>query len=362
MNHSTSVRVGVIGCGSIARAVHLPTLVSMSGVTVCSVADPDAGALAEAQRIASGARGFRTSQELIEAGGVDAVVLAMPSSMHAPTAISAFAAGYHVYVEKPAATTAGDAGALLHSWQHARRLGIVGFNYRQHPLAMQARRLIREGAIGEIVAVQTNFSSRPVAVPAWKQLSGGGALFDRGAHHVDIAAWLLGSYPESVTARVLSRRTADDTATMECLFPGAVTMQSSFSFDATPDDRVTVIGQRGRLSFDRLAGLSVELSHDVAARGAMRRTGAVVASLLREPFARSRFVRPDAEPSFRSALRMFVEAVRAWPTPSSTLPMLPTLTDGVRSLAVLLAASEAAERGTRVAVRDMVLCAGNVHA
>lgn len=285
MNHSTSVRVGVIGCGSIARAVHLPTLVSMPGVTVRSVADPAASALAEAQRIAIGARAFSTPQALIEAGGVDAVVL-----------------------------------------------------------------------------VQTNFSSRPGAVPAWKQLSGGGALFDKGAHHVDIAAWLPGAYPESVTARVLSRRTNNDTATMECLFPGAVTMQSSFSFDATPDDRITVIGQRGRLSFDRLAGLSVELSHDIAARGAMRRARAVVASLLREPFARSRLLRADAEPSFRSALRMFVEAVRAWPTPSSTLSLLPTLTDGVRSVAVLLAASEAAERGTRVAVRDIMTCAGNDHA
>lgn len=351
MPHVTRVRIGVIGCGAIARAVHLPTLVGLGGVSVVSVADPARDAREAAQRIAGGARGFSTAQELLDAGGLDAVVLAMPASMHAPTTIAAFAAGYHVYVEKPVATTVADARAVLASWQRAQRVGVVGFNYRQHPLVQQAHALLRAGAIGEVVALQTNFTSRPDRVPAWKEQASGGALFDKGAHHVDIAAYLLDAYPESVSSRVMSRRTPGDTATLECLFPNGVTMQSTFSFDATADDRVTVIGRDGRLSFDRLAGLSVDRSRSAAERGAVQRARSAVSSLLREPFARSRLLRADAEPSFRRALCAFVEAVRAWPAPVTTLP---TVAEGVRCVAVLLAAVEAAEQGTRVVVRDLV--------
>lgn len=350
----TSVRIGVIGCGAIAQAVHLPTLVGMRGVAVVSVADPVADARAAAQRIATGARAFDSARELLDAGGLDAVVLAMPAPMHAPTAIAALEAGYHVYVEKPVATTVAEARALLTSWQRAQRLGVVGFNYRQHPLVQQAHALLRAGAIGEVVALQTNFTSRPNTVPAWKQQSSGGALFDKGAHHVDLASYLVGAYPESVSARVMSRRTPADTATLECVFPNGATMQSTFSYDATADDRVTVIGRDGRLSFDRLAGLSVECSRSAAERGAVQRARSALTSLWREPFARSRLARADAEPSFRRALGAFVEAVRAWPTPSSTSSTLPTLADGVRCVSVLLAAAEAAERGTRVVVRDIV--------
>ncbi|QJR34032.1 Gfo/Idh/MocA family protein [Gemmatimonas groenlandica] len=347
----TNVRIGVIGCGAIATAVHLPTLVGLRGVSVVSVADPALAAREAAQRIVVGARAFDSAQELLDAGGLDAVVLAMPSPLHASTAIAAFAAGYHVYVEKPVATTVADAQALLASWQRAQRVGVVGFNYRQHPLVQQAHALLRTDAIGEVVALQTNFTSRPDTVPVWKQQSSGGALFDKGAHHIDIAAYLLGAYPEAVSSRVMSRRTAGDTATLECLFPNGVTMQSTFSFDATADDRVTVVGRDGRLSFDRLAGLSVERSRSAAERSAVSRARTAVSSLLREPFARSRLLRADAEPSFRRALCAFSEAVRAWPTPVTTLP---TLADGVRCVAVLLAAAEAAEQGTRVPVRDLV--------
>ncbi len=347
----TGVRIGVIGCGAIAQAVHLPTLVALRGVSVVSVADPAPDARAAAQRIAAGARAFGSAQALLDAGGIDAVVLAMPAPLHSSTAIAALEAGYHVYVEKPVATSVAEVRALLTSWKRAQRLGVVGFNYRQHPLVQQAHALLRAGAIGEVVALQTNFTSRPDSVPAWKQQSSGGALFDKGAHHVDIAAYLLDAYPESVSSRVMSRRTPGDTATLECQFPNGVTMQSTFSFDATADDRVTVIGRDGRLSFDRLAGLSVDVSRSAADRGVVPRTRAALTSLWREPFARSRLVRVDAEPSFRLALGAFVEAVCLWPAPSTTLP---TLADGVRCVAVLLAAAEAAESGTRVVLHDLV--------
>lgn len=350
----------MIGCGAIARAVHLPTLVSLPGVAVVSVADPTSSARAAAQRIAGAARAFDSAQALLDAGGLDAVVLAMPSPLHAPTAILALDAGCHVYVEKPVATTALDAHRLLDAWVRSTRLGVAGFNYRQHPFVQQARSLLHAGVIGEVIALQTVFSSPASTLPEWKRHDeSGGALFDRGAHHVDLAAFLLGAYPVSVSARVSSRRSTGDTATLECRFPNDATMQSVFSFDGVAEDRITLIGQTGRLSFDRLAGVTVERSHGAADRALVRRAQSLMGAMVREPFARTRLRRADAEPSFRRALALFVETVRGWPT---ALPTdLPTLADGARCLEVLLAAREADETGTRVTVRritDLVSLAG----
>ena len=68
----------------------------------------------------------------------------------------------------------------------------------------QAFDLLRAGAIGEVVALQTVFSSPMATLPEWKRKpDSGGALFDLGAHHVDLAAFLLGAHPLSVTARWL---------------------------------------------------------------------------------------------------------------------------------------------------------------
>ena len=81
----------------------------------------------------------------------------------------------------------------------------------------------------------------------------------------------------------------------------------------------------------------------------------------REPFARTRLRRADAEPSFRRALGLFVDAVRVWPAPlagTAAHGALPTVADGVRCLAVLLAAAEAAAEGTRLAVRDIAIGTG----
>lgn len=242
--------------------------------TVVSVTDPVVDAREAARLHAVGARAVSFVPQLLDSGGVQAVVLAMPSSLHAPTAIAAFAAGSHVHVEKPVATTAAGERALLEGRPRAPRLGMVGFNVRQRQFRQQARALMQGGAIGAVVTRQANFSSRSTTHSAWKQPSRSGALFNNGAPHVDLAACVCRVFPEAVTA----------------------------------------------------------------------------GALVRETFARSQVVRADAEPSSRRALGLFVDAVRAWPTASATWS---TLADGVRCLAVWLAAAMAAGQGTPVAVRSI---------
>lgn len=354
------VRVALVGCGTIARKVHLPTLVRMDSVRVVAVIDPLADARHLANDIAPGARPAASLAEALldepESDAAQAVIICTPIPVLASTAIEAFAAGRHVYVEKPLATDAASARSLRAAWQAAQRIGVVGFNYRQHPLIARAREIVQRGGIGDVVGVHGLFTSRPAIVPEWKQeKESGGVLFDAAPHHVDLVSWLIDDAPAEVSARVASRRTPDDTAVLACRFAGGAVLQGTYSRDAATDDHLTIVGTAGKIVVDRMAGLGVDVTTGPHDRAIMRRLQRTISTITGSAFARSRVLRPDAEPSFRVALERFVHAVREWPHTSHTgLASLPTIDDGLRCLSVLLAARTAAESGRWEVVQPLV--------
>lgn len=358
------VRVALAGCGAIARAVHLPTLARMGGVRITGLVDPSAEALRAAASFAPQATTATSLAELIADAAVDgapdAVVVCTPTPLLAATAVAAFDAGRHVYVEKPLATSEHDALALHAAWRRAGRVGIVGFNYRQHPLLQQARRLLREGVIGDLVGVHGIFTSRPAALPAWKQhRDGGGVLFDRASHHVDLVSWLASDTPVEAWATESDRRTPGDTATIACRFASGTVLQGLYSHDAATEDHLTLVGTLGRMSIDRLAGLGVELTRGPGDRSVVRRLRSGARLLSRDAFARLRLRRPDAEPSFRLALTRFVESVRRSPdAPGHGAGPLPTIDDGLRCLGALLAARRSVASGRWERVQPLVPDAG----
>src|ERR1019366_3772035 len=88
---------------------------------------------------------------------VDAVVICAPTHLHASLAIAACAAGKHVFLEKPIATTATDSRRLVDAAAESGLTAMVGFNRRLHPMFEQARALMSAGGIGRVRAVQTAF-------------------------------------------------------------------------------------------------------------------------------------------------------------------------------------------------------------
>ncbi|HEX7978711.1 MAG TPA: Gfo/Idh/MocA family oxidoreductase, partial [Gemmatimonadaceae bacterium] len=94
----TPLRIGVIGCGRIARAVHLPVLGRLPSARVVALAEPDESGRRAASAIARGATTYADYADLLRAGGVDAAVICVPSHLHVPVATAAFDAGLHVYL------------------------------------------------------------------------------------------------------------------------------------------------------------------------------------------------------------------------------------------------------------------------
>ncbi|MDX6504839.1 MAG: hypothetical protein QOE29_1964, partial [Gaiellaceae bacterium] len=292
------LRVGVIGCGAIATAVHLRVLRALPGARVTAVADPSPEARERAGRLAPGAALHAGAGELLARSDVDAVVVTAPSGLHAELALATLASGRHLYLEKPIATTLADGERVAAAARAAGVVAAVGFNWRFQPLVARARELVRAGTIGELRAASSVFCE-PARLPAWKQrrADGGGVLLDLGSHHFDLIRWLLDAEVAGVEATLRSEASEQDVASVELTMADGREASCVFSFRAPQAHALELVGERGVLRIDRTA-------RTLTLRGARARVATPELVAWR---ARS-LVRPRTEPSWARALSAFVAA------------------------------------------------------
>jgi predicted dehydrogenase len=352
MSAASPVAVAVVGCGEIARTVHLPVLRGLPGVRVTALAEPDPVRRAAARALVPDAEAFDSAEPLLAAATADAVVVAAATGAHADLAVSVLDAAKHLYLEKPIATTRLDAHRVLDAWVRSGRVGMMGFNYRANPLLEAARARLRTGAIGRVVAVRTVFSTYAPderSRDAWRRAraSGGGALLDLESHHVDLARWLSGEEITRVSAHVRSHRAEDDTASLLLELSGGATADVLVSLASSEDDRVEVYGDAGRLVVDRYHAHAVRVESLRAGASPLARAARLASSAYALPYALAKRRSVGHEPSFARALGTFVDRVR------EGCQGRPDLADGAASLAVVLAAEESSRTGATVAVTPL---------
>jgi predicted dehydrogenase len=127
---------------------------------------------------------------------------------HAPLALAALAAGKHVIVEKPFATSAAEAEVVVAAAARHGKLLSVGMNQRFRPDSQRVAALVRAGKLGHVYHAKA-FWCRRAGIPklgTWfgkKSLAGGGALYDIGVHVLDLALFVMGRFePVSVSGQV----------------------------------------------------------------------------------------------------------------------------------------------------------------
>lgn len=171
------LRVGVIGCGWFAQAVHLPILRRLREAELVALAEPDPSRREEASRCVPEALVYADYRDLLKMRDLDAVIVSVPTALHAEVASAAMQQGKHVYLEKPIATSLDEADKIMKVWKEAEVVGMVGFNYRFNALHQAARLQLQARRIGPLVGVRSVFSTPTRSMPFWKQtrLSGGGS-------------------------------------------------------------------------------------------------------------------------------------------------------------------------------------------
>ena len=332
-----SLSVGLIGCGRVAAAAHLPVLMALPGVRVVALAEPDPTRRAAASARVPGARALSDQRALLELDEVEAVIICLPNALHAETTVAAAERGKHVYLEKPLALTLDDGVRILEARERAGIVGMIGFNQRFNPLYRDLRRAVRTAELGPWVGARTILAAPESTLPDWKRSrrSGGGALLDQASHHIDLVRFVFDDEITEVSAIVRSGRSEDDTAIVSLRLAGGLLVQSFLTIHALDEDRIEVFAEGGRLSADRWRSNRLKVLRSGSAAGLIARLGAW------KGIARWRERRraPAGEPSFRRALERFVESVRAGESAE------PSFEDGYESLRLVMAAEESARTG-----------------
>jgi predicted dehydrogenase len=153
------VNIGVIGAGWWATLSHIPALRDNPHVGIVAVNRPDADRLDKVVATFPGVTPYLDAEEMLASETLHGVVIASPHTLHAGHARLAIDKGLHVLIEKPMATTAADARALVAAAK-ANGVEIVlpyGWNYK--PIVETAHQLVAEGWVGEVRHVTAQMAS-----------------------------------------------------------------------------------------------------------------------------------------------------------------------------------------------------------
>ena len=190
---SPPLRLAFLGCGFITR-VHSRHLRALRRDVVPCYASRDRGKADDYCRRFGGGTAYGDYESAVADPAVDAVVIAVPPRFHLDLTLRALDAGKHVLVEKPAYLCMEDYQTTRSARDRARRVVLVGENDHYKPLAVCLRRLLADGAIGEMVFAHfMTLARRLKPADDWRNdetMAGGDAFFEEGIHWLHLAASL----------------------------------------------------------------------------------------------------------------------------------------------------------------------------
>ena len=313
----TAVKVGLVGYGWWGKTI-ARQLANSSWLELSAVAEVDAHVRStmSSDPVLAGVEIFDSPEQLMAKAGLEAVVLCTPHQLHADQMMSAAHAGLHIFCEKPLCLTLADAQRTVAQCQDKHLVLGIGHERRFEPEIMAMRQLIAEGALGEILQIEANFSQdKFFALPKdnWRlsnKYAPVGPLTATGIHLVDLSIALLGPC-ESLWARLATLGSDfenGDTLGIMMGFPnGANAMISAVL--ATPfEGRFAVYGSKGWIEVrDR--------THPE------NPTGWDITTVLRGQEPVTRFASPH--PTVLANLEAFAKAIRhVAPYPVTTKEML----------------------------------------
>lgn len=279
VRNKNPLRLGIVGCGAIAEGAHLPAALSSSMVELTALSDNSKSRLGYIQdKFGLGRIGVLDYKEMFSR--VDAVVLALPNSLHASVGMEFLSQGIHVLCEKPLATSLRECQELCKKAKEASAVLAVGFVTRFFPSTELTKQLIESDFLGALKSFDYEFGT----AGGWAPLSGynlssltsgGGVLVISGSHFVDRMFYLFGDLE-------LVEYTDDNHGGVEANCVARVqgnvrgrSLRGQITLSKTHllSNRLRIVGERGTLEIREGQSLTVAflsnetgLRHDISCR------------------------------------------------------------------------------------------------
>lgn len=323
------VRIAVVGVGGITKEYFFPAVaVSQdSQLEAIFTGSPERSGPVARKYGCDHVLPYEDYEEAIGSDLFDAVYIAVPNPLHAAYATTALKAGKHVLVEKPIATTASDAEAMIAAAKEGGSILMTSYRMHTDPVAQGVIGRIRSGRIGEVRHFTSCFSFQVDAGNhRLKAGNWGGALQDIGLYCINVARQIFDVEPlecfATATRRPEDERFAEiaDSASVTLVFPGMRTAQFVVSFGAAAVDQYLVVGTEGSIRVD--GGLRMDTQTNVEVHG---------------PNADTKTYEPRDQ--FAPLVSAFSEHIR-----KGTSPIGSDGTEGLKDLKVILAIESSIEK------------------
>ncbi len=200
-------RIGLLGVGWIGRN-RMEAVLAAGEADIVAIVDPSPEMAAAAHERAPGAA-LVPSLDALLAHGVDGVMIATPSALHAAQSVQALRHGAAVFCQKPLGRTEAEARDAIAAAADANRLLAVDLSYRFTNAMTRVREIVAGGEIGEVYAAELVFHNAYGPDKPWfydRARSGGGCVMDLGVHLIDLCLWVL-DFPavSDVAARLFAQ-------------------------------------------------------------------------------------------------------------------------------------------------------------
>lgn len=259
-----TVRFGVIGIGNMG-SVHAKYLAEgkVDGAVLAAVCDRKESRLQWAKEtLGDSVRLFSSSDELLNSGLVDAVLIATPHYDHPEIAIRAFAGGIHVLSEKPAGVYTKRVEDMMRAAEQSGLVFGLMFNQRAIPLHQKMHDMVQGGELGALKRLTWNITDwyRSQAYydsgewrASWRG-EGGGVLINQCPHQLDLWQWIFGM-PKKVHAFCSFGKhhniEVEDDVTAYCEYEnGATAVFITSTGDYPGTNRLEIVGDNGKLIYE----------------------------------------------------------------------------------------------------------------
>ena len=251
---SKRVRWGILSTAKIGTVQVIP---AMQQGAFCEIVALASRNREQAETVASELgipRAYGSYEELLADPEIDAIYNPLPNHLHVPWSIKAIEAGKHVLCEKPIGLSSAEGQQLLDcATAHPEIKVMEAFMYRHHPQWQLTKKLIQEGAIGDLRTIQSFFSyfnDDPGNIRNQRDIGGGG-LMDIGCYPISLSRFIFAAEPQRVSGIVeFDEHLGTDRLASATLDFGRGTATFTCSTQLNPYQRVHIHGTTGRIEIE----------------------------------------------------------------------------------------------------------------
>lgn len=214
------MKLVLMGAGLIGRE-HCALISKHPDAHLAGVADPSPAAKEFAGGL--GVAHYDDYSLMLDETQPDGVIIALPNALHEPAGIACLQRNIPCLIEKPIADTLGSALSLVRASEQRNVPVLVGHHRRHSPDIREARNAVRNGLLGDLVAVNGMWlSDKPTAYfdSAWRRGPGGGPLLINLIHDIDCMRFIVGEIADvrAFTSNAVRRFEVEDTASIALRF------------------------------------------------------------------------------------------------------------------------------------------------